>query len=69
MNSISTSWFVVTAILVIVAVVVIALLAQTAWLFLHNRRQLAALQHRPGAEYDRTVDDLEGQSDFQSEQK
>jgi hypothetical protein len=69
MNSISTSWFVVTAILVIVAVVVIALLAQTAWLFFHNRNQLATLTHRPGAEYDRTGDNLEGQSDFQSENK
>ena len=67
MNLFPQVWLAVTVILVIAGVVVVALLAQTAWHYFQNKKRLATpTVHRPGAIYDQTVGDPEEESGVQS---
>src|SRR5580693_8982835 len=61
MKTLSLDW------LLVAGVVVIALLALAAWLLFQKRKRSARLQHRFGAEYDRTVGELGGRSKAESE--
>ena len=67
MNLFPQVWLAVTVILFIAGVVVVALLAKSAWLHFQNKKQLATpTVHRPGAEYDQTIGDPEEESGAQS---
>jgi hypothetical protein len=63
MNTIPLQWITVAAVLVV------ALLALAAWLFLQRKRQSDRLQQRFGPEYERTVGELGGRSKAESELK
>src|SRR5579872_1870116 len=62
MNTIPLGWL-------IAGVVLIAVLALAAWVYLQKRKQSARLQQRFGAEYQRTVGELGGRSKAESELK
>jgi membrane protein implicated in regulation of membrane protease activity len=63
MNTIPLQWIIVAAVLVI------ALLALAAWFFSQKKKQSARLQQRFGAEYGRTVGELGGRTEAESELK
>ena len=63
MKTLSLDW------LLVAGVVVIALLALAAWFLFQKRKQSARLQQRFGAEYDRTVGQLGGRTQAESELK
>ncbi len=63
MNSIPISWIVVAGVLTI------ALLVLAAWVLSKRRKQSLRLQQRFGPEYSRTVDELGGRANAESELK
>ncbi|HWZ63533.1 MAG TPA: hypothetical protein VNX02_10960 [Steroidobacteraceae bacterium] len=63
MNTTPLNW------LLVAGVLLIALLALAAWLLSQKRKRSARLQHRFGAEYDRTVGELGGRTKAESELK
>jgi hypothetical protein len=63
MNTIPLPW------IILATIAVIASLALTAWLFFQKKKQSARLQERFGPEYDRTVGELGGRTEAESELK